>query len=225
LADAEGADAAIFAIEHVGRFVYGDEKPLETIGGALSWWVTRRLGHSRVTQFNKKLDLLRRGRNDRMHKGFAARSLTRDAVAVVMMLEEALMFDWSKYQATDLMTPAPTTAKLWMTFGNVRDVLVENAFSQVPIFFDGTWAVVSERTVARAALIARKRGDDLRNLRLEDSLPWDGSTMLAKELLVVVPTVAPDALVLDLDMGSGCVLVVRQNSQELLGIVTPSDIA
>ena len=80
LADAEGADSVIFAIEGLGRFLLGKDKALESTSPKLTSWVGKVLGVERRAELEKRLQLLRFSRNQRMHKGFAARNLTADAV-------------------------------------------------------------------------------------------------------------------------------------------------
>jgi hypothetical protein len=65
LADAEGAEGVLFAIESFGRFLHRSDSALERTSPALIAYVARLPG-SRDTEFRKRLALLRRGRNERV---------------------------------------------------------------------------------------------------------------------------------------------------------------
>jgi hypothetical protein len=231
LADAEGADAVIFAIESLGRFLFGQDKALEQTSPALVTWVTDVLKNERGCELEKRLMLLRYGRNQRMHKGFAARNLTADAVRVATTLEEALLVDWSKYTAEDLMTRGPLVAQPWWTFGMVRDAIIENAYSHLPIWRDGRWQAISERRVAMLTQRARRepKALDLRNVRIDQHPPDRAKFGVLLDHLLAGDSavVASSTPAKDLDLDTGCVLVVRKSEgavDELVGILTPSDI-
>ena len=93
LADAEAGPHVVFAIESLGRYFRGSNDALGVVRVDLVAWVTRELP-GRADDLDRRLGLLVRGRNDRMHKGFTARNLTKDAVRVVLLLEEAMMVGW-----------------------------------------------------------------------------------------------------------------------------------
>ena len=230
LADAEGAETVIFAIEAFGRYLAAKSESLEQIGKALVYWYSRRVPKRRE-QFERRLALLRRGRNDHMHKGFAARNLARDAVAVALMLEDALKIDWARMTATDVMTPSPATAHAWMTFGQVRDLLIENSFSQVPIWWDSAWFLISDRRVAEVVRRVRlahtlTSAADLRDTLLESRHLGLGDVRVLELLTEPADTAAEDSPVLSLSLERGCVLVHRVGvAADLVGIITPSDIA
>lgn len=226
LADSEGAEPLIFAIEELGRYLSGQSKALEQTSKALITWYSSKVPR-RSQLFEDRLALLRRGRNDKMHKGFAARNLTKDAVAVALMLEDALKTPWHRLTARDVMTSPPTIAATWMTFGTVRDLLIENSYSQVPIQIDSAWKVISERRIAAASRLARSAEDaDIRDHLLTDSPAMlQGRSLLT--LLAEDATLVPEGeSVLNLDLQAGCVLVHRAGANsDLVGIVTPSDVA
>ena len=170
-----------------------------------------------------------------MHKGFAARDLTSDAVRVATILEDALRVKWETFEAADVMTPNPVVASGWRTFGMVRDAMVENAFSHIPIFWNGEWRAISERRVAGLVQDARAHASrpDLRNVRLDGQVaeaPEWGSLVDKLLARAKVPVVRMDELVNSLSFDSGCVLVVRaldgddSGADELVGIITPADV-
>ena len=90
LADAEGSDEVIRAIEALGAFVA--KKPNASLGGVQDALVE--LGSTSATcdvqSFRQLFDVFREARNDRMHEGSAARRLADHAVAIVLVLEDAL---------------------------------------------------------------------------------------------------------------------------------------
>lgn len=227
LADAEAAERVIFAIEALARYLAGQAESLERTSPALCTFVGRQTPNA-LTRFAKLLSILRFGRNDRMHKGFAARNLARDAVRVSLILEDALKVDWSRMTAQDVMTPSPTVAELWMSFGRIRDFLIENAYSQIPIRLEQGWRVVTERKLASLVQELRRRGGshDIRELELSSARPSQlGAGPLIDALVETVPLIRESTPVTDLVICSGCILVHRDSDQSVLvGIITPSDI-
>ena len=139
--------------------------------------------------------------------------------------------DWSKYTAEDLMTRGPLVAQPWWTFGMVRDALIENAYSHLPIFWRDGWHAISERRVASLAQRARRQPEplDLRNVRIDECPPDSAAFgVLLGDLLSRDSTAVADSTpARDLHLDTGCVLVVRRRppeNDELVGIITPSDI-
>lgn len=230
LADGEAAEAVIFAIEHLGRFLARKDASLERLTTPIVEWVKRTLPE-RHEELDRRLQLLRRGRNERMHRGFAARDLTVDAVRVALILEEALRVDWDKLTAQDLMTPNPLEAKPWHTFGMVRDAMVANSYSHLPILWGGTWRLISERTVCRVVQQARCRTPplDLRSVRLDADVPQLGGTLVDMLTNRATDTVRPETQATRLNLEHGCLLVVvgsdsPDGQPELEGIITPADV-
>ena len=227
LADSEAAEAVIFAIEHLGRFIAQKDKSLESLTKPLLKWVGSALP-SRKPELDRRLQLLRRGRNERMHRGFAARDLTADAVRVALILEDALRVEWEKLTAEDLMTPNPLEAKPWHSFGMVRDAMIANSFSHVPIWWKDEWRLISERTMCRLVQRARVEKCDLRSERLDAGVALGGTEEVIADALTgrTTTTVAPDTAATALELGTGCLLVVRggNGAPELIGIITAADV-
>ena len=230
LADAENAEALVFAIEGFGRHLVGAERTLGQVSPALVEFVAGALGHERGNDLSAKLRVLVHARNDRMHKGFAARNLAKDALRVAVMIEEALLKGWTGVKVEHVMTPSPTCAATWHSFGRVRDAIIENAYSFLPILLPEGWRVVSERKVAVCIQAARAAGQDLRPCRLDAAspVPAHGGAPLWQAIVSdTLREAAPSDWIDSLDPAVGVVLVIDRAvgvEPQLVGIVTPTDI-
>lgn len=230
LADAEAAEGVIFAIEALGRHLSRRAESLEVTGPALVDYV--KVENPAVgDRFRRMLELMRYGRNDRMHKGFAARNLARDAIRVSLVLEETMRVKWPEMTAGDVMTGFPVVVACWMSFSQVRDLLIENAYSQVPIKLGDVWYVITERKLAGLVQAVRRKGAsvDLRVMLLSDRIPEClglGSGSIAEALTEPAVMATQSTPVVELCVSSGCVLVYGEGAEkELAGIITPMDIA
>jgi hypothetical protein len=141
LRDAEAFDCILFAIERLGSCLL---KKIEALGdyksvlnaiaedSALALLPTHLHGWN--TPFNRLLEQLVDARNDALHQGAFARHLTTHAVQVSLILEDALMD--GKDKVADFMVKNVITASLWQPLSFVRQQMLVNSFSFLPILDD-----------------------------------------------------------------------------------------
>jgi CBS domain-containing protein len=221
LADAEGFEVLVHAIESVGRWVVPSGSNLAKYTPSLIHLVTTALGwqegDNQVRSLRASLFLLRQTRNDYAHEGVHARNAADEAVGVALLLEEALSFSWADVRLQDVMVRRPVVADADDTLGEIRRAMLSHSYSFVPVRLAGIWRLVSERWLAdqvvgklrkgRGAEFARPVSDfegELPEARVFDGdEPTSSLTRPLPDLLLVAET--PSAKV-------------------LLGVVSPSDL-
>jgi hypothetical protein len=164
LRDAEEFESILFAIERLGSFLterigtlsdYQREIIALAKHSALSQLPTSL--HSWNPPFNRTFGHLIEARNDALHQGAFARHLTTHAVHVSLILEDALMD--GKEKVADFMVKNVVTASLWQPLSFVRQQMLVNSFSYLPILDDTgqpTGQVVSDCCLAGYLRKSRK---------------------------------------------------------------------
>jgi len=231
LRDAEAFDEIIFVMERMGMLLTGK-------AGNLQKYKVRIITEARRSPLATKMpdactwlhipvielyDLVQDGRNWAMHQGAFARHMTRHAVKMAIVLEDALMNGY--YKVRDFMVQNPVCAEMWQPLSFIRQTMLENSFSFLPVnsIPDAApaWKLVSELEVAQYLRNAG-RGDRARRLvkTLREAVTPDGIRLLDPKLCRPEDS-APAAL-------DGCkglpVLVTHNGTGKLLGIVTAFDL-
>jgi hypothetical protein len=98
------------------------------------------------TPFSDLYTLVSKARNDALHQGAFARNLTKHAVQLALILEDALMD--SLLTVNDYMVRNPICAYHWQPISFVRQQLLENSFSYLPVFINDGWNLISDHSVA-----------------------------------------------------------------------------
>ena len=145
LADAEGFQAVIHALESIGRQIMGKALSFGLYKGeTLSLWRYKDplscLAHDSPlaieipskwrayhTEFLSLYDELKDARNDAVHQGAYARILTDHAVDITIILEDALMSEFSK--VSQFMVRDVIEAKPWQPVSYVRQQMLKHSFS------------------------------------------------------------------------------------------------
>ena len=175
--NAEDFDGLLFAVERLGSLLtkgngrgLGDYK--ESIVALAS---TSPLG-SKTTAINSfsipfetPYVLVNRARNDALHQGAFARHLTVHATELAIILEDALMADANYVR--EFMVRAPICASTWQPLSLVRQTMLSNSFSYLPVLDDRKgvkrqWMLVSDRALARYLRTGQKE----RNHRMAQTL-------------------------------------------------------
>ncbi len=171
LRDAEGYAQILMWLERLGGYLLPEARGLHARGAglerlaAVSPLASVVPGNHRTvhTPFPHLLALVRLGRNEAVHEGASARHLTANAVALSLVVEDALMSE--AILVRDYMVPSPTCASCWEPISLVRQKLLTNAFSYVPVSIDdpegATWYLVSDRMLA--AFLRPPLGDETSN--------------------------------------------------------------
>lgn len=224
LADAEGFDAVLFAMEALGQFVCGESgRGLADYEPAFRWLMyqseaTKSGDCCENLRFEAVFPMVRRIRNDAMHQGAIARNATVLCVELALMLEEGLLANATT--VGDYMITAPVEAKLFESLGEIRRTMLMHSFSYLPVRDrNKNWKLVSDQALAKH-LQGRSNSD--RTRRLAQSLEDSGLLLLDANRVGSDVSVSE---VLD-QLDSRPVLVVREVNGciELVGLVTAFDL-
>lgn len=164
LRDAEEFESILFAVERLGSFLTGRIGTLADYQGV----IMALAGDSPLSQlptslhawnppFNRLFGQLVEARNDAFHQGAFARHLATHAVQVSLILEDALME--GKDKVADYMVKNVVTASLWQPLSFVRQQMLVNSFSFLPVVDDAgqpTGQLVSDCSLARYLRTSRK---------------------------------------------------------------------
>ena len=170
--------------------------------------------------FDVLFESTRRGRNLSVHEGAYARNVATHAVQLALILEDAMQATMTTVQ--DFMVRNPTCAELWEPVALIRQKMLVNSYSSLPVFLPdrGTWHLVSDLAVARylprADWTARKKA---LAKRLEAA---------ADEGLLLLPATVVDAdgpaTEVIGELTDRPVLVTGERPDQILGILTAFDL-
>jgi CBS domain-containing protein len=235
LADSEAFDEIVHVVERLGSYLCGKIADLGKYRVALSslaqgsWLADPRVEfRALLTPFSELYELVRIARNDALHQGASARHLTKHAVELAIILEEALGTGMNP-TVGDFMVRNPVCAQLWQPIGFIRQQMLASSYSYLPVLGSGgKWFVVSDVSVARF-LGADREGH--RKSRLGESLCEASAN--ERRLLTSVPDLSADARLeeaLEVLKDHSVMLVTRKGQKdppagaELLGILTAFDL-
>lgn len=228
LRDAEQFQDLLFCIERLGAKLAHKIGTLHDYGGVLkrlagtsplARMIPQRYGQYH-SKFSELFDSVNSGRNDALHQGAVARHLTRHAVEVSLILEDALMSTSNKVGL--YMVHNPVCALPWQPLSFLRQTMLTESFSYLPVRYarngELAWYLVSDYSLAQYL-----HGSD-RPQRLATTLE---EALEARELTLTKAEVCrwttPIKEVLERSEGKP-VLVCREEGDELMGLVTPFDL-
>jgi len=225
LRDAEAFHEAATTLEYVGQILTGTIRTglarykAEIVNLALQ---TKRHDEGEISRL---FEVVREARNDAVHVGAFARHLNTRLIDLLLILEEAIMSQMNEIQ--DLMVRNPVVAEPWQLGAHVRNVMLANSFSNLPIRlkFDGTerWMILTAVAVMK---VIRGTAQNERSNRLSMTIELAVAKGLIKPELATC--VSPKTAVKDVvaKMNHLAVLVTETNDEKerLLGIVTPFDV-
>ncbi|MBY0522818.1 MAG: hypothetical protein K2R98_05450 [Gemmataceae bacterium] len=236
--DAEGFDQLLFTFERLGCYLirkastlFHYREPLLALARRSALGYVRKTYHAQWHSSPETLyGLVSEARNDALHQGAKARHLTEHTIELALIFEDALMNGEPPMTTLgDIMVRSPITAEDWHPISFVRQIMLTNSFSYLPIFWQGKWKLISDRQIAiflrRDAPNNGERNRRLgltvsearaEQLELEDAggttdaaAPIDSlaAKALEKPVLVVFDDKRPDG----------------QGGEKLLGIITAFD--
>jgi len=174
--------------------------------------------------------LVCRGRNDSVHIGATARTLTRNAVRLSLLIEDALMDDVDDVSADrnricDYMTPHPVCAEVWQQVGLVRQTMMEHQFDYLPIRIGEDWRVLTSLGIARFLAGTDKERKKRLHSRIGSALECKTRPLKCSKARVVCAEVSPARAIKQTKPGQP-ILVVRciEGKDRLEGIVTAFDL-
>ena len=231
LRDAEGFNAALFALERLGRFLFSREGTLRKYQRHISQVAKFSALGKEIpdewpdfhTNFDDLYDQIREARNSAFHEGAFARHLTSHAVLISIILEDALMDE--RDRISDFMVRMPACACMWHPLSFIRQTMLANSFSYLPVN-NGTetepdWRLISDCSLARF-LRTCKEADRKNRLAetLQQAVSSGGVSLI--QLFICQPNTTLKEVI------SRCehhpALVVSSDNHQLLGIATPFDI-
>jgi CBS-domain-containing membrane protein len=227
LGDAEGFPEILYTLERIGTALSGRVATLDAYkryiqeianASALSAELTPQQRHGH-TEFDRLYDVVRAARNEAMHHGVFARHLTRHAVELCLLLEDGLMSNATI--VADFMVRDPVCAQLWQPLSLIRQQMLANSFSYLPVPLDnGSYGLLADVAVARALANSSSNGDRRRTL----ACSLDESVAKGRIEITRGNTIGPEEEVrAALERCDGKPLLVVDEEKRLLGIVTPFD--
>lgn len=159
LRDAEAHQEIIFVLERLGAYLLGRIANLGKYQGVIAELAEHSPVATEVPSllpdlhatFAKKYEIARRGRNAAVHEGSFARHLAVNAVELSLVLEDAIMNDYD--QVGDFMVRNPVCAHLWQPLSFIRQTMLANSFSYLPVPTgrerQPVWHAVSDFRLAR----------------------------------------------------------------------------
>jgi hypothetical protein len=181
--DAEAFDELLFVFERLVCYLHGRAATLGTyresqlalaarsaLGGTLPDHLTGWHSDGCVLY-----SLVNQARNDALHQGAGARHLTSHAIELALLFEDALMNGNDPLgKLGDIMVRSPATAEPWQPISFIRQVMLTNCFSTLPVQMADGWRVVSDAKVAEYLRAAGPIGRNCRlGATLEKALPGD----------------------------------------------------
>ena len=230
LRDAEAFQGIVVVIEQLGAYCSGGlrdlgwyEKEIRSLAGRspMATEVPCKLPDFH-TLFEMTYEIVRFARNAALHEGSMARHLTTNAVQLSLVLEEALM--QGHYRVGDFMVRNPVCAYLWQPLSFVRQTMLVNSFSYlpVPVVENGQtiWQLVSDFLVAQHLRASGEATKDRLIQKLQDLV-----TSGQLKLLTAKKCYPEDKIETVLGESDGApVVVLSPSSGELVGILTPYDL-
>jgi len=225
LANGEDFDDLIHVFERLGSYLSGGDRNglrryqsrlLERIQESLS------LDSVDTAELNELFAHVCDSRNEAVHQGAFARHLTGNSVQFALVLEDALMAECEQ-RVKRYMVSNPICANLWQPISLVRQAMMSNAFSHLPLNAAGAWKLIYDDAVARYLRFARDR--DERRQRLAATV--DAARELGLELIEAVLVHSDDSIASILSRpsyGRPYLVVDRGNAQQPEGILAPFDL-
>ncbi len=243
LKDAEGYQKILHVVEKMGSYMTGEIRGLNYYRKRIEEVASESPYATEIpykcqawhTPFNKLYELVRQSRNDAMHQGVVARHLTRSLVLMALVLEDAMKENGKVKNITDVMIRDVVTAELWQPISFVRQQMLVNSFTHLPLFYKGEWKLISDYAIVMYISVDsnnehKKRlihsvGEAIDNeLLLEDGiiidLAKDGSIKSASKKDINVNPLGISEII---NQSEGKPILVTEGRKLLIGLITPFD--
>lgn len=225
LSNAENFEDLIFALEKFGSFLLGKVGDLGKYKNIiceiaeksdLAIQIPKELPEFH-TDFSSLYDLVRNARNAAMHEGVFARHLTQHAIEISIVLEDALMNQ--QKQVKDFMVRNPVCAFDWQPISFIRQNMLANSFSYLPILHNGKWKLISDLSISK--YLQESENQKERNEKLSKIFKDSG--------IEPVETKSVDSLdeiyqILRDWKGFPICVTLKNSKEEIVGILTPFDL-
>lgn len=222
LRDAEAFHQAAMALERVGQVLCGK------IRNGLGAYENELLELAKVAETMDSAEVerlfatVKEARNMAVHEGAWARHLSSRLVDFFLILEQAIMSKMT--YAQDIMVRQPMVAEIWHLVAHVRQTMLANSFSSLPVFKDDRWHFITDLMIMRF-LHAATNGKDLK-ARLSTPLEVAISTREIVPSEAKCWTLETELVEIVRVMEAGPALVIdnRSGMPRLVGILTPFDL-
>jgi predicted transcriptional regulator len=229
LADAEGFHAILRVFELIGQQLGRNTRGLGDYKARLSELASASPLAADLpsqwpeyhTEFGALFEEMRQARNDAVHQGAYARTLTDHAVELSIILEDALMTDASK--VSQFMVRDVVDAKPWHPVSYIRQQMLTHAFSYLPVWHADAWKLIPEYAVARLLRNAPSKVIRRRRLAALVSDSVADSTLELLDACKVCPE-TPITEVIQFICERPVLVVDRRHTNALIGLLTSSDI-
>ncbi|MBM7845377.1 hypothetical protein [Herpetosiphon giganteus] len=163
-------------------------------------------------------------RNDALHQGAVARNLTSHAIRLALLIEAALMSNQDTVNA--FMVSNVVVAEDWHPISFVRQQMLGNSFSYLPLFHEDDWYLISDYHIVKY-LRFNLQSNNQRIERLSTSIKaalTDTNNQLYKEKanLCYIDTTILE--VLEKNINKPFIVTCSNNRSRILGVITPFDI-
>lgn len=233
LRDAEGFQEILFALEKFGAFLsaktsalgkYKDAIQSVAHNSSLAEDIPSR-HKSWHLAFSKLYELVREARNDALHQGAFARHLTNNATQLAIILEDALMENiktTADLTAADFMVREPVCASFWQPLSFIRQQMLTNSFTYLPVLSDKEglvhWQFVSDYCLAKYL-----RKGDRKNCLAELLEETEKNQSILQSAKICYPDTSITE-VLKISKGKPVLVIDKEHTDRLLGIITPFDL-
>jgi hypothetical protein len=229
--DAEDFDQIIHSVELLGSFLFGRVDSLsgyqnlicnEARNSPLADDVPTQCPEFHVP-VERLYELVKDARDDAMHQGAFARRLTEHSIQLSLILEDALRKGHKMSTVGEYMSRKPIFAELWQPISFLRQIMLENAFSYLPVKMEGGCYLVADLDIASYLGRATSKTDRKRRLatRLLDAL----SEKLVYARRCTAETSVEQALkAFDEDHRPLLIWRAESDPPEIIGILSPSDL-
>jgi hypothetical protein len=222
LRDSESFHEAAMTLERVGQVLCGKmRKGLGAYEPELIELATSSQTQD-LCEVARLFETVREARNMAVHEGAWARHLSSRLIDLMLILEHAIA---SKMKLVkDIMVQTPVVAQDWHLIAHVRQTMLANSFSSLPIFQNEKWFIVTDVMVVRYLRGAADKKE------LADRLSTSLGTAIGHG--AIAPTeatcVPPDAKLAELDsaIDQSLILITEEalDGSRLLGILSPFDL-
>jgi hypothetical protein len=233
--DAESFEEVIFILERMGSYLnkgvgngLGDYKDILKKEAAKSPLACDISSGNREyhTPFAELFDLVKNARNSALHEGSFARHLTTHTIELSLIMEDALMH--KSILVSDFMVRDPVCAHPWQPFSFIRQKMLVNSFSYLPVYADycgeKAWWLISDYALANYLREAPSNNKRKKHLATHLSTALKNNTIKLDKPYMCGPDNSIDDIMQH--VGSSPILVRSDASDpsDLLGILTAFDL-
>lgn len=222
LRDAESFHEAAMALERIGQVLCGQMRNgLAAYENELLELAKAEVGPE-SEECSRLFETVREARNMAVHEGAWARHLSSRLVDFILILEQTIMAKMKC--AEDIMVRHPVVAETWHFIAHVRQTMLVNSFSSLPVYINDCWHIVNDHIVVRFLRGAENSME--RKNRL--STPIGPLIQEGKVIPLKATCVSPKTKLQDLNFGpdKSLILIVECESSppRLVGILSPFDL-